>query len=333
MTEPLIFAAVAATLMAAVLALILLPALKSRTGEEAREEADAARVELARDRRALEERHESGKVTDADYKRELAALRRRALDEASDGDEKGWRKEGRGSRIALSVILLIAIPVVTFLSYRHWGEAEILGLSTGNAQVASGAATEVARASDPVAAMKRAAEARGEKGITAETSDADLMAWCRKHPEDGRANVMMARRFAERHDFGSATEFFDIAIRNDQKAANPEVLTEAAAAMVSINEKASLPGRMRRAVEYLDRALAIDPSFGNAMRVRTAIAVERGEWGVAERMLRAMASKFDQGSKERAVLEKQADEAAKLKREGVKVPAEPRVPEDTKKEH
>lgn len=312
MSDTILFAAAAAGLVAAVLALILVPALKGRRKADAA--AGEAKRLLAAERSELEAKKAAGSLSDAEYEEQVSELERRVLEELAPEKQGGW-KGGRAPKIATAVILLVLIPAAAWLVYQKVGNPEILGLSGAKgAAVTSGQTAAVAGASDPAAEMQAQAELRAKSGITEQTSDEDLERWCRAHPEDGRAAVMYARRMADRKLFGPASEFYSQALEHDAKARNPVVYTEAAAALVSMPEPASLEARMKKAAEWLDAAFAMQPGYGNAMQVRCAIAIERGEWALAERLFRSMAEKFPKGSAERAQLEKDAGKAAELVR-------------------
>ena len=313
MKESLWFAVAAAALVAAVLLVMVLPVIRSRRAAPEEDPRGEAREALAREKASLDERLARGEIGHEAYDRLLADIERRALEELRPRTAPRLRTSRRAA-LATAAFLLLAVPLFAWVLYRQWGEGAILEMdkSRAFAPTASQQAA-VAAASDPAAEMKAQAENRAKAGISEQTSDQDLESWCRRHPEDGRAAVMYARRLADRREFARATEFYLSAVGGDAKARNPVVFTEAAAALISIEEKASFAGRLRKAAGLLDEALAMQPGYGPALKVRAAVAVEQGEWGVAESVLRTMASKFPEGSAERAQLEKDASRAAALK--------------------
>ncbi|MCG5030421.1 c-type cytochrome biogenesis protein CcmI [Mesosutterella sp. OilRF-GAM-744-9] len=316
MNETLWFAAAAAGLVAVVLALLFVPAVRARKRAASPEsQRDEARKLLAGERSRLEADRKAGRISEQQYLEETEELERRALEELSSGARGGFLKNSRSLRIATALVLAAAVPGAAWLAYSHFGSPEILGLAGGRAEAPTASqAAAVAQASDPASEMKAQAEQRAAAGITENTDDAQLEAWCRAHPGDGRAAVMLARRYADRGQFGPAADYYERALSGDPKARNPVVYTEAAAALISMPEPMSLEVRMKKAVGWLDQAFAMQPDYGNAMMVRSAIAVQRGEWAVAERLFRTMAEKFPTGSAERAQLLAQADKVVQLRK-------------------
>ena len=320
MKASLLFWLLAFGLVSLSLALLFWPALRrSRSeGKPGNESAELLSSRLSE----LEDRRAAGELSEAEYRRDAAEIERRALEEIPGEEPAGWRPEGRG-RGATSIALVFFIPAAAFAAYLHWGNPGILDLAgaanaAANAAGASEAREAVAGAADPAAEMEAQAERRAQAGITPQTPDDELERWCRSHPEDGRAAVMLARRYADKGRFGPASAFYAQALSGDKKARNPVVLTEAAAALVSMPEPMSLEARMQRAAGWLDEALLMQPGYGNALQVRCAIAIEREEWGVAERLFRAMAEKLPPGSAERVKLEADAARAAVLTSPGAR---------------
>lgn len=320
MKASLLFWLLAFALVALSLALLFWPALRRSRGRE-KQGSESAEI-LASSLSELEARRAAGELSEVEFQRDAAEIERRALEEIPGEAPRGWRPEGRG-KIATTIALVFFIPAAAFAAYLHWGSPGILDLAgtanaAANAAGATAAREAVAEAADPASEMEAQAKRRAEAGITTQTPDDELERWCRAHPEDGRAAVMLARRYADKGQFGPASAFYAQALAGDKKARNPVVLTEAAAALVSMPEPMSLEARMQRAAGWLDDALLMQPGYGNALQVRCAIAIEREEWGVAERLFRAMAEKLPPGSAEREKLEADAARAAALASSGAR---------------
>ncbi len=318
MNSATLFFACAAALVVLVVVLLFLPALiRKKQAAEGKAQPDEGVRLLAEERASLDRAKAGGSISEEDYAEQIAELERRVIAEQKNAKEVSL-KSSRKAAFATLVVLLVMIPAAVFFLYGKRGTPEMIELQQSTALPTAEQNEKVVKSTDPTGEMARQAELRAKNGISEQTGDDDLIIWCRKHPEDGRANVMLARRLADRKEFMGAMEFYKAALENDKKAVNPVVLTEAAAALVSLDEASSLEIRMRQAAEYLDKALLMKPDYGNAMQVRAMIAVRAQDWKTAEAMLSNLAARFPKDSEEYKTLSGQAAKAADLAKKAAK---------------
>jgi cytochrome c-type biogenesis protein CcmH len=245
----LAFAAAAAA-MAVVAALFVLAALRARAcgGDRAQLNA-AAFATLAAD---LERERRLGLIDAAAYATARADLARRALHDTRPEAATHAAAASRAPRRAVWTVAL-ALPVAAAALYAMFGAPGVIAAGTAEFAVGGGHM-------EPPALR------------------AQLEGHLQRHPQDGRAWVLLGRLLTGTGEFERAAQAFERALAASPKVArDPGVWCEFADAL-GMAQGRVLQGAPRAAIE---RALALDPGHPRALEMAGSAAFEARDFRAA----------------------------------------------------
>lgn len=252
-TSPL-FWFIALALVAATLALLVMPLLRRAAAADARADDESAVTAVFRDhKRQIEADFAAGTITREERETALSELTQRFGQELAQTGSDGGIRPGEHSRWLAALVLVACLPVISGVLYFTLGNPAAMS--------STAAAARDPHAGDPqVAAMIE-----------------QLASRLKANPDDGEGWAMLGRsyRVTGRADL-SAQAYAEAAKRLPPNAA---IYTDWAEA-IALGQGRSLAGRP---TELLDRALAIDPDNAKALALAGAAAAERNDIATAAR--------------------------------------------------
>ncbi len=271
MTPTIAFVVVSALLVAATVAVLVLPLWRA---PEVASGADQRQFNLAifRDQLAELERDRSdGTLAEADFEQARNELQRRLLDEVPPEEAAGAAATaGDGRKTALA--LIVAIPLLATAGY----------LLLGNP-----------RALDPLQTQPPSSVSTQQiEGMLVK-----LVEKLKKNPDDANGWVMLARSYKALGRLAEAAEAYSHASALvDQDAA---LLADYAETLSQMNGG----GLQGKPGELIARALKIDPEDPQSLFMAGLAASERGDFGAAADHWSRLLTKIDPGSEDYATLE------------------------------
>ena len=121
----------------------------------------------------------------------------------------------------------------------------------------------------------------------------------RHAPRDGRAWVLLARRYAERDDFAAAAAAYEQALAVSPRVARDPLVWCEFADAVGMAQGGSLRGRPR---ELIQTALALDARHPRALEMAGSAAYEAGDFGRALGHWQTLLAQLEPGSPEQVEL-------------------------------
>lgn len=222
-----------------------------RTADSSLEEARVSLSEALRaQKRRLEAERDCAAITETEYADLLEDLKRRTIEEfqaAAKSASAGAKPRRAGCRrapMAAGIVLMIALLSSTL--YGAIGSPEFAELN----------------------------------GQTASTKQ--MAHYLARHPDNGRAWVLLANRYAEASQFEQAAQSYRRGIAVEPKiAGDPDVLMAYGAAVLTASDKA----QYENAKQALLRAKTLRPDDERATELVGMIAFASGDWRLAKRTL------------------------------------------------
>lgn len=253
--ELLMLAAAVGVLLPTFLNKRLWAAERGRAADSSAEEARLSLSEaLQAEKRRLEAERDRAAITEAEYADLLEDLKRRTLEEFQAADKsaaagaKPRRFPCRRAPMAVGVVLMIALLSTTL--YGAIGSPEFAELSGE------------------------------ERGAPASTQQ--MAYYLERHPDNGRAWVLLAGRYAEASQFEEAAQSYRKGMDAEPKiAGDPDVLMAYGAAVLTAGDAA----QYESAKKALLRAQELRPDDERATELVGMIAFASGDWRLAKRTL------------------------------------------------
>lgn len=260
------FLIAAALLVAAVIALLLPPLLRTPRSS-GRTDQSEANLAILRDQLAeLERERRDGSLAEADFTQAKSELQRRLLEEMP-APTALTTADGGGRRTALA--LLVLIPLAAAAGYALLGDP---------------------RALDPLQRQARIAPAQIESMLDG------LVDKLQKNPDDPQGWVMLARSYKVLERFPEAAQAYErAAALVDQ---DPALLADYADVLAQ-TQGGSLQGRPG---ELIERALRINPREPQALLLAGAAATDRQQFAAAADYWSRLLELVEPGSEEAAAL-------------------------------
>jgi len=261
---------VAALLIAAALAMVVVPLWRARP-EGAGDDGRSVNVALYRQRRAeLEQDLANGTIARDEYGEALAELDRQLVEDAGDPDSSAPAPQRSRRWIVAAVALLVPALAVGLYAQVGGGPAALnIARSGGSSASDDGNARH-----EDIEAMVRNLAERLER-----------------NPDDGRGWLMLGRSYTVMERYEKAVDA--LAEARERLGDRPDVLTLYAQALAMTREPRSLAGRPG---ELLDKALEADPDQARALWLGGVAAAERGSYRVAiERWQRLLDKQGENG--------------------------------------
>ena len=250
-----LFWIVALLLVAAVLAAIVWPLLRNRSGDRAGGEADAATSVYRDQKRQLDDEYAAGAISveerDAAVD-ELAARLSAEIDQATAAPAKPGAVATSRARYVWALVLVFAVPVTSIALYALLG-------SPGAMQIAA----------SPPAAQTPASSPQIEAMV------AKLAARMKSNPDDPKGWTLLGRSYAVLGRFRESADAYRQAAA--LAPADAAILAEWADSLGMASGQ-SLEGEPSR---LIDRALAIDPNNPKALALAGSAAAERRDYAAA----------------------------------------------------
>jgi cytochrome c-type biogenesis protein CcmH len=246
-TSPL-FWVLALVLVAATLALLIVPLLRRAALADAPADDTAVTAVFRDHKRQLDADYAAGTITPEEREAALAELARRLGDELSQKAGPVTVKAGERSRWLAAIVLVACIPVISGALY----------FAIGNPAALS-----------PAAAVLQASPHEGDPQMVAMVEQ--LANRLKANPDDGEGWAMLGRSYRVIGRYDLAQQAYAEAAK--RLPPNAAVFTDWAEA-IAIGQGRSLAGRP---AELLQRALAIDPNHAKALALAGAAAAERND--------------------------------------------------------
>lgn len=238
--------------------------LKSRNEQEERVERDAVNVTVYRDQLVeLEKDLENDILTQEQYDQSRQELQQRMLQDIPDQEEVVIRKPGGFANIAVSTLIVMALPIAAVYLYLEIGDTR--GLL-------------------PQAQLANATQMQQHPGSSSEAPAGhdnfmsvldNLITRLNNNPEDIEGWFMLARTYAimKRYDEAAGT----YARLNEMIPGNPQILSDYADVLAMTND-GSLIGKPS---ELITEALNLDPEYPKALALAGTVAYEKKEFDQA----------------------------------------------------
>ncbi len=260
------FLIAAALLVAAVIALLLPPLLRTPRSS-GRTDQSEANLAILRDQLAeLERERRDGSLAEADFTQAKSELQRRLLEEMP-APTALTTADGGGRRTALA--LLVLIPLAAAAGYALLGDP---------------------RALDPLQRQARIAPAQIESMLDG------LVDKLQKNPDDPQGWVMLARSYKVLERFPEAAQAYERAAALVNQ--DPALLADYADVLAQ-TQGGSLQGRPG---ELIERALRINPREPQALLLAGAAATDRQQFAAAADYWSRLLELVEPGSEEAAAL-------------------------------
>lgn len=262
MTDEIVLFCILGAMLAAALAFVLPPLLREPKSGGSRQDAYGRGLgeALSEQAAALRDSLSAGRIGEADYARMMDDLRRRALEESERAPES--KKAGFAGAVSRRTAAALTAALVTAVSvglYALNGAPEMMRLLS-------------------------------EQTVIEGTASIDaLKLYLRDNARDGRAWVLLARRYAEQNDFVSAADAYRKGRRAYAKVReDPDVMMELAAVLVTIGT----PEACREAVPLLRAAGVKRPGDIRVTELLAMAGAGASDWKTAadavEQLLRGM---------------------------------------------
>jgi cytochrome c-type biogenesis protein CcmH len=247
----IVFALLAAVLVAAALALVLRPLLRAQPG--AQPTPGNANRSIYRDQLTELERDLSlGTLDRTQYEAARAELQRRVLEEAGAGSAPASRTGATATRTAL--VIGVAMPVIAALLYWHLGQPQGIDASRQATQDTAPPTPEQFQAMTQQLAERMAS-----------------------NPDDPVGWLMLGRAYKALERYPEAVQA--LAEANRRRPGDAEILVEYAEALAQAagGKFGTEPTRL------LDQALAVAPDDPKALTLAGGAALQAGDYGTAVR--------------------------------------------------
>ena len=249
MTDTVLLYVVFGVMLVAAIAAILPTFLRARTGDVHEDEHAAfLRKSLREEAERLEAEYAQGLHTEEAYRSLREDLERRALEEMKETEAT----KSRAVPVSLrnTVIGVVALMVcVPVMCYQLLGAPEVM-LLVKDQQVFQGEARDVEQ----------------------------IREYLKVNEKDARAWVLLARRSVEKEDYRTALE---------KVAADPEVMLELTATILTLNERSAFP----EAKELVQKALGVDPESARSLEMAAIVMLTAEDWKGAVPYLESMLAK------------------------------------------
>ena len=259
MTDTVLLYVVFGVMLVAAIAAILPTFLRARPND-AHEDEHAAflRNSLREEAERLEAEFAQGLHTEESYRSLREDLERRAVEEMKETEATKSRVVPVSLRNAVIgvVALMVCVPV---MCYQLLGAPEVM-LLVKDQQVFQGEARDVEQ----------------------------IREYLKVNEKDARAWVLLARRSVEKEDYRTALEAYRKGRSlNEKVAADPEVMLELTATILTLNERSAFP----EAKELVRKALGVDPESPRTLEMAAIVMLTAEDWKGAVPYLESMLAK------------------------------------------
>lgn len=259
MTDTVLLYVVFGVMLVAAIAAILPTFLRARPND-AHEDEHAAflRNSLREEAERLEAEFAQGLHTEEAYRSLREDLERRAVEEMKETEATKSRVVPVSLRNAVIgvVALMVCVPV---MCYQLLGAPEVM-LLVKDQQVFQGEARDVEQ----------------------------IREYLKVNEKDARAWVLLARRSVETEDYRTALEAYRKGRSlNEKVAADPEVMLELTATILTLNERSAFP----EAKELVRKALGVDPESPRPLEMAAIVMLTAEDWKGAVPYLESMLAK------------------------------------------
>lgn len=259
MTDTVLLYVVFGVMLVAAIAAILPTFLRARPND-AHEDEHAAflRNSLREEAERLEAEFAQGLHTEEAYRSLREDLERRAVEEMRETETTKSRFAPVSLRNAVIgvVALMVCVPV---MCYQLLGAPEVM-LLVKDQQVFQGEARDVEQ----------------------------IREYLKVNEKDARAWVLLARRSVEQEDYRTALDAYRKGRSlNEKVAADPEVMLELTATILTLNERSAFP----EAKELVRKALGVDPESPRTLEMAAIVMLTAEDWKGAVPYLESMLAK------------------------------------------
>lgn len=259
MTDTVLLYVVFGVMLVAAIAAILPTFLRARPND-AHEDEHAAflRNSLREEAERLEAEFAQGLHTEEAYRSLREDLERRAVEEMKETEATKSRVVPVSLRNAVIgvVALMVCVPV---MCYQLLGAPEVM-LLVKDQQVFQGEARDVEQ----------------------------IREYLKVNEKDARAWVLLARRSVEKEDYRTALDAYRKGRSlNEKVAADPEVMLELTATILTLNERSAFP----EAKELVRKALGVDPESPRTLEMAAIVMLTAEDWKGAVPYLESMLAK------------------------------------------
>lgn len=259
MTDTVLLYVVFGVMLVAAIAAILPTFLRARPND-AHEDEHAAFLQksLREEAERLEAEFAQGLHTEEAYRSLREDLERRAVEEMRETETTKSRVAPVSLRNAVIgvVALMVCVPV---MCYQLLGAPEVM-LLVKDQQVFQGEARDVEQ----------------------------IREYLKVNEKDARAWVLLARRSVEQEDYRTALDAYRKGRSlNEKVAADPEVMLELTATILTLNERSAFP----EAKELVRKALGVDPESPRTLEMAAIVMLTAEDWKGAVPYLESMLAK------------------------------------------
>ena len=260
MTDTVLLYVVFGVMLAAAIAAILPTFLRGVHSGDEQEDEHAAFLQksLREEAERLEAEYAQGLHTEETYRSLREDLERRAVEEMKETEATKSRVVPVSLRNAVIgvVALMVCVPV---MCYQLLGAPEVM-LLVKDQQVFQGEARDVEQ----------------------------IREYLKVNEKDARAWVLLARRSVEKEDYRTALEAYRKGRSlNEKVAADPEVMLELTATILTLNERSAFP----EAKELVKKALGVDPESARSLEMAAIVMLTAEDWKGAVPYLESMLAK------------------------------------------
>lgn len=253
-TSPL-FWVIALLLVAATLALLVVPLLRRTVAVDGPADDSAVTAVFRDHKRQIDADAAAGTITPEERETALAELARRLGHELAQSAQPEEAKAGERSRWLAALVLVACVPVVSGVLYFTLGNPAAL---------------------TPMAAAPPGDGVAGDPQIVAMVEQ--LATRLKANPEDGEGWAMLGRSYRVMGNYEAAEKAYAEAAK--RLPPNAAIYADWAEA-IALGQGRSLVGRP---TELLNRALAVDPDSPKALALAGAAAMERNDGATAVKM-------------------------------------------------
>ena len=263
MTDTVLLYVVFGVMLAAAIAAILPTFLRGVHSGDEQEDEHAAFLQksLREEAERLEAEYAQGLHTEETYRSLREDLERRAVEEMRETVTTKSRVAPVSLRNAVIgvVALMVCVPVMCYQLLGAPGAPEVM-LLVKDQQVFQGEARDVEQ----------------------------IREYLKVNEKDARAWVLLARRSVEQEDYRTALDAYRKGRSlNEKVAADPEVMLELTATILTLNERSAFP----EAKELVRKALGVDPESPRTLEMAAIVMLTAEDWKGAVPYLESMLAK------------------------------------------
>lgn len=254
--------------------LFVIPSLiRNKSAQEEFVERDAVNVTVYRDQLAdLAKDLENDILTQEQYLQSKQELQQRMLQDIPEKEEKSIKKSSKLANLAMSLVIVMALPVAAVYIYLEVGDTRGLLPQTQLANVTQqGPQPQGPQPQGPQSSENAMPEGHDDFSSVLE----NLIARLNDNPEDIEGWIMLGRTYAIMRRYDEAASTY--AKLTEMVPDSPEILSDYADVLAMAND-GSLAGKP---AELIQQALQSDPEYPKALALAGTVEFEQNDFDQA----------------------------------------------------